>query len=134
MSAGGESHPGFFDIPGKVEQAINEWFAGLVKDALDPAMVLVGRTLLSTPQIAGEASVRSYWQLAVGRRGLAARARRGRRGRARDEPRDPPDVLLGQGRSAAPGVAALAVNASLALSGQMVSAANVLAGGLSATA
>jgi hypothetical protein len=39
---------------------------GLVKDALDPAMVLVGRTLLSTPQIASEASVRSYWQLSVG--------------------------------------------------------------------
>ncbi len=39
---------------------------GLVKDALNPAMVLVGRTLLSTPQVAGEAQVRSYWQLSVG--------------------------------------------------------------------
>lgn len=66
VGAGKASHPGFFDIPGQIENAINEWFAGLVKDALDPAMVLVGRTLLSTPQIAGEAEVRSYWQLAVG--------------------------------------------------------------------
>jgi hypothetical protein len=66
VSTGKASHPGFFDIPGKVEQAINDWFGGLVKDALDPAMVLVGRTLLSTPQIAGEANVRSYWHLALG--------------------------------------------------------------------
>jgi hypothetical protein len=66
VGAGKASHPGFFDIPGQIENAINEWFAGLVKDALDPAMVLVGRTLLSTPQIAGEAEVRSYWQLSVG--------------------------------------------------------------------
>jgi hypothetical protein len=66
VGAGKASHPGFFDIPGQIENAINEWFAGLVKDALDPAMVLVGRTLLSTPQIAGEAEVRSYWQLALG--------------------------------------------------------------------
>jgi DNA replication protein DnaC len=40
VSTGKASHPGFFDIPGKVEQAINDWFGGLVKDALDPAMVL----------------------------------------------------------------------------------------------
>jgi len=66
VEGGKASHPGFFDIEGKVEQAINEWFAGLVKDALNPAMVLVGRTLLSTPQIAGEAEVRSYWQLSLG--------------------------------------------------------------------
>ena len=66
VGAGKASHPGFFDIPGQIENAINEWFAGLVKDALNPAMVLVGRTLLSTPQIAGEAQVRSYWQLTLG--------------------------------------------------------------------
>ena len=66
VEAGKASHPGFFDIGGKIEAAINEWFASLVKDALNPAMVLVGRTLLSTPQIAGEADVRSYWQVSVG--------------------------------------------------------------------
>ena len=58
--------PGLLDLGGLIGHAINEWFAGLVKDALDPAMVLVGRTLLSTPQIAGEASVRSYWQASLG--------------------------------------------------------------------
>jgi hypothetical protein len=61
---GGGASP--FDLGGLIGHAINEWFAGLVKDALDPAMVLVGRTLLSTPQIAGEASVRSYWQASLG--------------------------------------------------------------------
>ena len=66
MEGGKASHPGFFDVGGKIEAAINEWFAGLVKDALNPAMVLVGRTLLSTPQVAGEAQVRNYWQLSVG--------------------------------------------------------------------
>ncbi len=61
---GGGASP--FDLGGLIGHAINEWFAGLVKDALDPAMVLVGRTLLSTPQIAGEASVHSYWQASLG--------------------------------------------------------------------
>jgi hypothetical protein len=61
---GGGGSP--FDLGGLIGHAINEWFAGLVKDALDPAMVLVGRTLLSTPQIAGEASVHSYWQASLG--------------------------------------------------------------------
>jgi hypothetical protein len=58
--------PSPLDLGELIGHAINEWFAGLVKDALDPAMVLVGRTLLSTPQIAGEASVRSYWQASLG--------------------------------------------------------------------
>ena len=58
--------PGLLDLGGLIGHAINEWFAALVKDALDPAMVLVGHTLLSTPQIAGEASVRSYWQASLG--------------------------------------------------------------------
>jgi hypothetical protein len=66
VEAGKASHPGFFDVGGKIQAAINDWFAGLVKDALNPAMLLVGRTLLSTPQIAGEAQVRSYWQVSLG--------------------------------------------------------------------
>ncbi|HTB50849.1 MAG TPA: hypothetical protein VK701_07715 [Solirubrobacteraceae bacterium] len=130
VEAGKASHPGFFDIPGKVEEAINEWFASLVKDALDPAMVLVGRTLLSTPQIAGESEVRSYWQLSLG---VA-------------------DALLVLVVMAAGAIvmhhetlqtsyalkefiprlviAGIASNASLALSGQMVAFANALSTGL----
>jgi hypothetical protein len=130
VNAGKASHPGFFDIGEKIEQAINDWFAGLVKDALDPAMVLVGRTLLSTPQIAGESEVRSYWQLSLG---VA-------------------DALLVLIVMAAGAVlmhhqtlqssyalkefiprlviAGVASNASLAISGQMVAFANVFSAGL----
>jgi hypothetical protein len=130
VKAGKASHPGFFDVSGKIEQAINDWFAGLVKDALNPAMLLVGRTLLSTPQIAGEAEVRSYWQIALG---VA-------------------DALLVLVVMAAGVIvmhhetlqtsyalkdfiprlliAGVATNASLAISGQMVALANVLSTGL----
>jgi hypothetical protein len=130
VEGGKASHPGFFDVGGKIEAAINEWFAGLVKDALNPAMVLVGRTLLSTPQVAGEAQVRTYWQLSVGVADsllvlvvMAAGA-----------------LVMGHEtlqtsyaiKDVLPrlGVAAIAVNASLAISGQMVNVANVLASGL----
>lgn len=117
-------------MTGKVEQAINDWFAGLARDALNPAMLLVGRTLLSTPQIAGEAQVRSYWQLCLG---VA-------------------DALLVLVVMAAGAVvmhhetlqtsyalkdfiprlvvAGVASNASLAISGQLVSFANLLSTGL----
>jgi hypothetical protein len=57
---------GLLGLGGLIGHAIDEWFAALVKDALDPAMVLVGRTLLSSPQIEGDASVRSYWQASLG--------------------------------------------------------------------
>jgi hypothetical protein len=130
VNAGKASHPGFFDIPGQIEAAINEWFAGLVKDALDPAMVLVGRTLLSTPQIVGQAQVRSYWQLTAGVADsllvlvvIAA------------------GVILMSHETLQTSyalkdllprlvIAAVAANASLALCGQMVSFANALATGL----
>jgi hypothetical protein len=130
VKTGKASHPGFFDVSGKIEQAINDWFAGLVKDALNPAMLLVGRTLLSTPQIAGEAEVRSYWQISLG---VA-------------------DALLVLVVMAAGAIvmhhetlqtsyalkdfiprlvlAGIATNASLAISGQMVAFANVLSTGL----
>jgi len=130
VEAGKASHPGFFDVGGKIEQAINDWFAGLVKDALNPAMLLVGRTLLSTPQIAGEAEVRSYWQMSLG---IA-------------------DALLVLVVMAAGAIlmhhetlqtsyalkdfiprlliAGIAANASLAIAGQMVAFANLLSSGL----
>ncbi|MHB1537543.1 MAG: hypothetical protein ACYCUM_11110 [Solirubrobacteraceae bacterium] len=130
MEAGGASEPGFFDIPGQIENAINEWFAGLVKDALDPAMTLVGRLLLSTPQVAGEASVRAYWQVALGVADallvlvvVAAGALvMGHESlQSRYAIKDVLPRLL---------VAAILANASLAISGQMVSVANTLASGL----
>lgn len=124
------SHPGFFDVAGKVEQAINDWFAGLVKDALNPAMVLVGRTLLSTPQIVGEANVRSYWQLCLGVADAllvlvvivgGALVMSHETLQSSYALKDILPRLL---------VAAIAANASLAISGQMIAFANVLSSGL----
>lgn len=130
VEVGKPSHPGFFDVTGKVEQAINGWFAGLVKDALNPAMLLVGRTLLSTPQIAGEAQVRSYWQLSLGVADallvlvvMAAGAvvMHHETLQSSYALKDMLPRLL---------VAGVAANASLAICGQMVAVANVLTTGL----
>jgi hypothetical protein len=130
VEAGKASHPGFFDVGGKIEAAINEWFASLVKDALNPAMVLVGRTLLSTPQIAGEADVRSYWQVSVGVADsllvLVVMAA-GALAMSHETLQTSYAVKDLLPRLA---VAGIAVNASLAISGQMVNIANVLASGL----
>jgi hypothetical protein len=125
---GGQSSP--FDLGGLIGGAINEWFAGLVRDALDPAMVLVGRTLLSTPQIAGQASVRSYWQASLGvadallvlvviAGGVLVMSYETLQSRYTLK-----DVLPRIG------VAAVAANLSLLVCEQMVSVANVLASGL----
>ena len=45
------SNPGWLDIPGQVEKAIDEWFGKLVKLALDPVLHLLGVTLLSSPDL-----------------------------------------------------------------------------------
>jgi hypothetical protein len=129
-SGGLSEGPGLLDLGGLIGHAINEWFAGLVKDALDPAMVLVGRTLLSTPQIAGEASVRSYWQASLGvadallvlvivAGGVLVMGHETLQSRYALK-----DVLP---RLA---VAAVAANLSLVVCEQMVSIANALASGL----
>jgi hypothetical protein len=121
---------GLLDLGGLIGHAINEWFAGLVKDALDPAMVLVGRTLLSTPQIAAEASVRSYWQASLGvadallllvvvAGGVLVMGHETLQ--SRYALKDVLPRLL---------VAAVAANLSLVVCDQMVSLANALASGL----
>jgi hypothetical protein len=52
---------GFFDVTCHVGQAINSWFTGLVKSAVNPLFSLLGRTLLATPQLGGLATVRGLW-------------------------------------------------------------------------
>jgi len=47
------SDPGWLDIPGQIEKAIDEWFGKLVKLALDPVLHLIGATLLSSPNLTG---------------------------------------------------------------------------------
>jgi hypothetical protein len=52
---------GFFDVGCQVGQAIDSWFAGLVKSAINPLFALLGRTLLATPQLGGLSTVRDLW-------------------------------------------------------------------------
>src|SRR5207237_9521748 len=64
--AGGGDHPGCFDIGGRVRKAINDWFKGLVDDALSPVLDLVGRTILSTPDFTGPGRVHDLWLVSWG--------------------------------------------------------------------
>jgi hypothetical protein len=129
VDGGHADHPGFFDIPGKVKQAVDDWFRGLVKDALNPALKLVGHTLLSTPQVTGQSRVVQFWTYTLGiANGLlvllvvvaGAIVMGHETVQTRYALKDAlPRVLLAAG----------AANASLAISGQMVSVANALSTG-----
>lgn len=121
--------PGFFDIPGQIRKAIDDWFRGLVKDALRPVMDLLGKTLLSTPQLATQPRVTQLWQVSLGIANallvlpiVAAGA-----------------LVMGHEtlqsryalKDAIPRLAigAIAANASLAICGQMIEIANGLSAG-----
>jgi hypothetical protein len=129
IDAGHEDDPGFFDIPGKVKKAIDDWFRGLVKDALNPALKLVGDTLLSTPQITGQPRVRQFWQYTLGIADALLVLMIVIAGAIvmHHETVQTSYAL----KDALPrlGLAALAANASLGISGQMVSFANALSSG-----
>lgn len=60
-TGGGEGNPSWYDIPGQIKKAIDEWFAGLVKDALNPVLNLMGRTVLATPDVTAMARVGQLW-------------------------------------------------------------------------
>lgn len=62
----GGNSPGSVGVSGQVEGAVNDWFRGLVEDALGPALALVGRTLLTMPQITEQPMVRHCWQVTLG--------------------------------------------------------------------
>jgi hypothetical protein len=52
---------GFFDLSCHVGSAIDSWFSHLVTSAASPLFALLGRTLLSTPQVGQFATVRGLW-------------------------------------------------------------------------
>jgi hypothetical protein len=52
---------GFFDFGCQIRHAIDSWFTGLVTSAINPLFTLLGKTLLSTPQVGGFSTVRSLW-------------------------------------------------------------------------
>lgn len=61
-----DSSPGFFDIGGQVREAINDWITSLVTSAINPALDLVGKTLLSAPDITTNPAVHSIWLVTLG--------------------------------------------------------------------
>ena len=60
-SAGAESDPSWYDIPGQINKAINDWFASLVAGALTPMLNLLGATLLGTPDVTVMSGVTRIW-------------------------------------------------------------------------
>ena len=58
--------PPFWDIVGRVRYAISQWFSGLVTAALRPVFDLLGRTVFSTPALAGNARVSELWRFSLG--------------------------------------------------------------------
>jgi len=129
VDVGKESKPAWWDLPGRVRYGIDSWFRGLVTDALNPMLDLVGKTVLATPQVAGQGEVGQIWLISLGiADGLLVL------------------FLLAAGallmtnetlhsryalKDALPRIAfgAIAANASLSLSGQLIAFANALSSG-----
>ena len=59
------SHAAFWDLPGEVRDAIDNWFKGLVLAALNPMLQLIGDTVLSTPSLGGNAQIAGLWQISL---------------------------------------------------------------------
>ena len=123
------SHPHFWDLPGRIKQSINDWFKGLVVDALTPMLDVVGKTVLSTPQLASNPQIGQLWQISLITADsllilfvliAAALAMSHDTMQTRYALKD----LVGR-----LAFAGIAINASLALTGQMIEVANALAAG-----
>ncbi len=55
------SSPGLFDVSGKVQKAIDDWFASLVTSAITPTLALLGRVLLQAPDLTEQPDVHGVW-------------------------------------------------------------------------
>jgi hypothetical protein len=129
VDVGKESKPAWWDIPGRVRYGIDSWFRGLVTDALNPMLDLVGKTVLATPQVAGQGEVGQIWLISLGIADgllvlflLAAGAllMTNETLHSRYALKDAlPRIVFG----------AIAANASLSLSGQLIAFANALSSG-----
>jgi len=132
VSGGGSHGPTwwqFWDVSGQISNAIDGWFRGLVTDALNPMLDLIGKTVLATPQVAGQSAVTQIWLISLGIADallvlflLAAGALL-----MTNETLHSRYAL----KDALPriAIAAIAANASLSLSGQLISFANALSAG-----
>ena len=122
-------HPHFWDLPGRIKQSINDWFKGLVVDALTPMLDLVGQTVLATPQLAANAQIGALWKLSlISADALLVLAVLAAAGLAMSHETMQTRYALKDllGRLAFAGIA---INASLALTGQLITLANALAAG-----
>jgi len=63
---GPEKKPGRFDIPGQIRYAINNWIRGLTTSALNPVLDLLGRTVLTTPDVTRSGRVAGIWSMNAG--------------------------------------------------------------------
>jgi hypothetical protein len=129
VDVGKESKPAWWDIPGRVRYGIDAWFRGLVTDALNPMLDLIGKTVLATPQVAGQGEVGQIWLISLGIADgllvlflLAAGAllMTNETLHSRYALKDALPRIV---------IAAVAANASLSLSGQLISFANALSSG-----
>jgi hypothetical protein len=129
IAIGNGEQPAWWDVRGRIQYGITSWFRALVEDALNPMLELVGKTVLATPQIAGQDRVGDLWLISLGIANsllvLFVVA-----GGALVMTRDTLHTRYAL-KEALPRIAfaVIAANASLSLSGQMISAANALSGG-----
>ena len=65
ISAGSTQSCGFFDVTCHVTSAIDGWFRDLVTSALNPVLALLGRTVLATPDVTG-GKVGLIWGITAG--------------------------------------------------------------------
>jgi hypothetical protein len=121
------SHPHFWDLPGRIRKSIDDWFKGLVLDALNPMLDLVGKSVLSTPQLASNAQVAGLWQMSlIAADGLLVLFVLVAAGLAMSyETMQTQYALKDLLRRLA--FAGIVINASLSLCGQMISVSNALA-------
>src|SRR5262249_19319337 len=63
---GPEKKPGRFDIPGQIRYAINNWIRGVTVSALNPVLDLLGRTVLTTPDVTRSGRVAGIWSMNAG--------------------------------------------------------------------
>jgi hypothetical protein len=132
VQGGGSHGPAwwqFWDVSGQISNAIDSWFRSLVTDALNPMLELIGKTVLATPQVAGQGAVAQIWLISLGIADgllvlflLAAGAllMTNETLHSRYALKDAIPRIV---------IAAVLANASLSLSGQLISFANALSSG-----
>jgi hypothetical protein len=62
---GSDSGPGWYDIPGQVEAAINGWLGDVAKAVLTPVLAMIGQSVLATPDLTS-GRIAQLWDVTVG--------------------------------------------------------------------